>query len=211
MLVLMVFVPSIALSEESTPTDGCDVELGLIHARIDEANAKYRSVWFKSGDLPDGTHSGEAPPAEVYASIVAELRASGCYPADIKEKMINALEKIAKAVEQLRSREAKCRKSKTCMDRRKAIPFAIPICDLHDDRSMTQRSIAHERANPTGVVNLRELHDLGRHLQDLDIVIRGETAEFFTKYSVRFDLKMCSELPKDADGNYITPETQGDL
>jgi hypothetical protein len=206
-LALLSLVASAATAEDGavSSTDGCEVERVILQSRIADASSKYRSAWFKSGDAPDGTHSGEDQPANVYASIVADLTKTDCYESATKKKIVALVVDIAGLVETLRTRERKCRKNKSCLARRRAIQYAVPLCDLHDERAITVQSIAAERANPTGVVSMRELHDSGRHLQDLDIAIKMQQAEFHSTYKVRFDRKMCAELERDADGNYITP------
>jgi len=79
-----------------------------------------------------------------------------------------AFEKWASAIERDLDEELQCRASAQCMaDRARAIAdqIACDICAAIEDRDDARRQMATERANPSGVVDLVALHDLGERIQ----------------------------------------------
>jgi hypothetical protein len=79
--------------------------------------------------------------------------------------------------------EMKCRASVVCEAER----IAGPLCDAIQDRDDAQRQMAAERRNPSGVVNLATLHDLGERIQIDDATIGNLKARYASKVHRAFN------------------------
>ncbi len=65
------------------------------------------------------------------------------------------------------------------------------VCYALSSRVQVIGQIARERANPSGVVDLRELHKLGQMLQSLDEQLPGIKAEYARTQHHAFDAAVC--------------------
>lgn len=83
--------------------------------------------------------------------------------------------------------ERACRASDDCMAKR----YAQPLCSALELKRNTAKEMARERANPSGVVNLTALNDLGRQSQDAEESIAEARKEYASKTKKPFDEKMC--------------------
>jgi hypothetical protein len=54
----------------------------------------------------------------------------------------------------------------------------VPLCGAVDGLAEARAGLAHERANPSGVVNLVTLHDLGEYIQNLEPQIKPLTQAY---------------------------------
>jgi hypothetical protein len=54
----------------------------------------------------------------------------------------------------------------------------VPLCDAHITLENLYASMARERANPSGVVNLAELHQIGRMIQETKDEIAAQTPAY---------------------------------
>jgi hypothetical protein len=70
--------------------------------------------------------------------------------------------------------ETACRASDKCLDHR----AAAATCALVENRANLVRSIAEEKANPSGVVDLARLHELGEGVQYSDAKIQEAKTYF---------------------------------
>jgi hypothetical protein len=61
-----------------------------------------------------------------------------------------------------------CRTSQACLDLRWAKKTEAIACTTIASRKLAAQQMALEKANPSGVVDLRRLHDLGQAIQDMD-------------------------------------------
>ena len=72
---------------------------------------------------------------------------------------------------------------------------AKPICDAIYAKKQDLAAIAKEKANPAGVVDLKELHDLGEMVQDQDKIIDTYTKAFPARRHKKFSAAtMCTSL-----------------
>lgn len=55
----------------------------------------------------------------------------------------------------------------------------VPLCDAHTNLENLQADLAREKTNPSGVVDLAELHKIGRMIQ----VAQGQIAELNPQYA----------------------------
>jgi hypothetical protein len=121
-------------------------------------------------------------------SLVASLK---CYNAGAFAEMQPDVDSWAAAREKAVSDEVTCRTTPACMGDR----IAAPLCQAVANRQAALRDIAHERANPGGVVNLATLHDLGQTVQDNEATI----ADLKTKYAgvthKPFNTATCPKTP----------------
>lgn len=129
----------------------------------------------------------DVPAAQVAAKRLDEINAAMGLPRDS--------DKIVKAIAEDVSKERACRASKKCLDARVAAhreeQMAQEVCDANDMREDTLRRIAYEKANPTGVVDLRQLHDLGQDLQSETPALAAMKANFTKVTGKNWRLAMC--------------------
>jgi len=90
--------------------------------------------------------------------LQAQLRQ---YDADAADKLQARVDAWSAGVDKQIADEEQCRQTPQCMGDR----IALPLCDSIADRRDAAQSIAKERSNPGGVVDLSVLHDLGERIQ----------------------------------------------
>jgi hypothetical protein len=93
----------------------------------------------------------------------------------------------AARIESAIATELACRASASCMDHR----LADPICMQLQRRRELLASIAQEKANPSGVVDLVRLHDLGEGVQDADAEIKAGKASYLATRHKAFVETFC--------------------
>lgn len=86
-------------------------------------------------------------------------------------------------------RERACRADAECMANR----AAQPLCEALESKRAHQEDLAHERANPAGVVNLRFLHETGQALQDDEARIKRARADYTTMTRKPFNEARCKK------------------
>jgi hypothetical protein len=79
--------------------------------------------------------------------------------------------------------EVECRKTDQCV--------ASEICEAMARRAADVQAIARERANPSGVVDLVKLHDVGEDIQAQDDIIKDGVALFPYRRGKSFAPSMC--------------------
>jgi hypothetical protein len=93
--------------------------------------------------------------------------------------------------------ETKCRATPQCLAdraRAKAVADALAsVCGTIDTRARAAQDMTRERANPSGVVDLKRLHDLGQVIQALDAQLPGLKAQYATVAHRPFAATMCPQ------------------
>jgi len=74
----------------------------------------------------------------------------------------------AAAVKVIVDADKACRTSQPCLDARWVSQTERTTCNIVISRREAAKQLALEKANPSGVVDLRRLHDLGQAIQDMD-------------------------------------------
>lgn len=133
----------------------------------------------------------DVPAAQVAAKRLDDINAAMGLPRDS--------DKIVKAIAEDVSKERACRASKKCLDARvaarreeQAKQLAQEVCAANDMREDTLRRFAFEKANPSGVVDLRQLHDLGQALQSETPELAAMKANFAKVTGRTWNLAMCA-------------------
>ena len=114
------------------------------------------------------------------ATLNGEADASACYDdesdggASLVQNAHNAVADFASNAGALFVAEKQCRATPACMGAR----IAVLICDELGQRRALVQQIATEKANPSGVVNLATLHDLGTSIQSLDAMLADARAAY---------------------------------
>ena len=111
-----------------------------------------------------------------------------CYDADAAATVRSNFDGWASGVEKAVADERRCRATPACMGAR----VAAPLCDAVQARRDAVQRIAHERANPAGVVDLTTLHDLGQAVQDNDATIAELKAKYFATTHRAFNEATCT-------------------
>lgn len=93
----------------------------------------------------------------------------------------------AERIESAIAAELSCRASASCMDHR----YGDPVCGQLQRRRELLASIAQEKANPAGVVDLVRLHDLGEGVQDADAEIKAGKASYLAARHKAFAEALC--------------------
>lgn len=161
---------------------------------------------------PSATPYPQPPSAQDQAALIQAATAQ--YQAQVQASAQPGLDAVAKNQEaQRRAQEDNARAAQTAIETKQAADAACEVtpsclagqlCQLVAHRAGLQHAMAGERANPSGVVDLATLHDLGGDIQSTDAGIARVGAQF-TKFSHRaFDPKSCAsgvapELPSAKD------------
>lgn len=117
-------------------------------------------------------------------NLVSELV---CYDAGAAAAKKDEVDGWARELDENVSIEISCRASPKCMGGR----LAKPICDALSDKRAAQQGIAEERRNPSGVVDLRALHDLGERIQDDDATIADLERKYASMTRQSFSANAC--------------------
>ena len=154
--------------------------LGILQRQLQEAKDPGFLLRLSDADLaayPAKIRTEEARVAEIAADLgipAQDWRASDAKTADEV------------------TREQTCRATPQCMaDRQAKILRATMCADLAEIREMQER-IKIERANPSGVVDLRELHDDGDIIQRDQARVAAKKAEYVKIARKPFAASMCS-------------------
>jgi hypothetical protein len=139
-----------------------------------EINARFDTKPALS-ELDDPSAARRSIPAA--QALLDELR---CYDPGAAAQSQAQFTAWAAALETAVSDEEKCRETPQCLGQREtarvelvASPFEAALCEVIRDRHDTLRDqrdaaqdMARERRNPSGVVDMALLHDLGQRIQD---------------------------------------------
>jgi hypothetical protein len=121
------------------------------------------------------------------STIKALLEDLRCYDESAAAKIQADVDSWAAALEQAVSDEESCRTTPRCM----AARIAIPLCEAITSRREALQSIATERRNPAGVVDLNTLHDLGQRVQDADATIAQLRTTYTATTRTQFNEASC--------------------
>src|ERR1700689_3185330 len=98
------------------------------------------------------------------ADVKALKAADPAAAVDPINRLVTRLNEINAIVEA----DKTCRASQACLDARWAKKTESIACSTIASRKLAAQQMALEKANPSGVVDLRRLHDLGQAIQDMD-------------------------------------------
>ena len=79
-----------------------------------------------------------------------------------------------------------CRAAHTCES-----VYATDLCRLNEERGELQRALNRERANPSGVVDLARLHDIGRTMQANADEMAARRADYRIRTGKDFAASIC--------------------
>jgi hypothetical protein len=93
--------------------------------------------------------------------------------------------------ERLVTKEKACRADTKCMADRQAAELAKPLCVNVAQIRFLQDRIKTEKANPSGVVDLADLHSTGEDIQIIQARLANNKAAYFAATKRAFDEKTC--------------------
>jgi hypothetical protein len=111
------------------------------------------------------------PSSHLRCEVLIQALAQPCVDAATLKAQADARAAAAQAATDA---EAKCQASAACMSER----ARSVACAIVRERATLVQQIARERANPSHVVNLTMLHNLGQELQSLDEQLPAAKAQY---------------------------------
>ncbi len=155
---------------------------------------RVRYLRWQTQDMTKGTPAlaAEADPDQAAAqlrSVNETVETIRCYDAPAADDVGVAVGQWSAAMQKAIADEMACRSSPDCVGRR----LAKPLCTAIDWRKSTVDSMAAERRNPSGYVDVRKLHDLGETLQEQDSQIAELKAQFLASTHRAFRQALCTE------------------
>jgi hypothetical protein len=121
---------------------------------------------------------------EPMTALVTELR---CDAPDAAAKLQPAIDGWMAGIEKQIADEEKCRKTPKCMADR----IAVPLCGTIADRRDATQQLAKEKGNPSGVVDLSVLHDLGQRIQEDNAAIADLKKQYASITHRAFNETLC--------------------
>jgi hypothetical protein len=182
--------PAVRSIYETAAEERIEAAFRLPNELVDTIEKAYSESWFSEGDKPDGSHSTSKDPTIVIAKVKSSIARFNCLSVDRTALVLERLEQVAKQIELLRAAEVACRKNQLCFAKR----YASPICELLDERDLLQMSIKEERANPSGVVDLAKLHELGAALQSTNVQLKVAQSAYSKRARKQFPRAICAQL-----------------
>lgn len=163
--------------------------LEAIQSRRDDfvRSAKYAVDWRIDRPLNLPVADDPAAALKDIEPTLATAEGMRCYDAAAADAAKQAAEAWADATRKAVAAEQACRASPICMGGR----AAEPLCEVIRDRREAVRAMATERSNPSGVVDLRNLHDLGAQIQRNDQQIVEMKAEYARVAKRAFSEALC--------------------
>ena len=163
----------------------CKTRMAVEKTELDALIAKI-SIWQPRGyqDAGDGVEGlTDADLDSLIPDARAALRRIAEIQLDLGTRRPDAgdaAEKGIAEIERFQANERACRSDKKCMADRAArkaeekffAETVAPLCETDKEREQALADIAHERANPSGVVSLSALHEAGARVQDAQDRIR---------------------------------------
>ena len=143
--------------------------------------AKYTPAWAEGASEPElqGAH------AEYIVAVAHALAVARSWRLPVG----HATAALTEPLDALVAGELACRAAPKCLAAREAAKAEAtffgatvqPMCLAEQDREAAAASLARERANPSGVVSLSRLHELGAEQQ----AAQGRLAELVPEYTAR--------------------------
>ena len=114
-----------------------------------------------------------------------------CFEAAPDQELDAAFIAFRSRVEGALVQERTCRASKECMLKREILNITLEICEDVQDRNEAAAAMKAERANPSGVVDLALLHDLGARIQSDNVQIAQGKADYQRVAKKPFNEALC--------------------
>jgi hypothetical protein len=119
---------------------------------------------------------------------------------DCDQQALSRAQGLLDSTQERIAAEETCRASQACTAERQAKRVAAKresdaaaICDAIETAKLEEAIIAEERANPSGVVDLKRLHDAGAILAEVREAQKQLKAQWQKDYGKPFDAKVCQE------------------
>lgn len=114
------------------------------------------------------------------AKIMKGLEGEGVDIAPLADRF-RAINVKVKAVQTMSDADMACRRSQPCLNDRWAKRTLAATCGDIALRAGSAEELRREKANPSGVVDLRKLHDLGATIQEADARIATNRRAFLSQ------------------------------
>lgn len=144
------------------------------------------AMWLNQPD-PTTARANKASVMTRAAALIDQIR---CYSATDADWAQQTMEENAIRFEQAIETEESCRKTPRCLADRQFLAAMCPVVADRQDAARELRESAaqmqRERSNPSGIVDLVTLHDLGENIQDAQDRIAADNrqlAPLTAKYS----------------------------
>lgn len=175
-----------------------DRELIAITGSIQAASG-FTEEWFAEANNPDDPVIGQT--IEKARAAIKDLNNCDALKA---EEATRGLDQTQALVNERAIKEKSCRESPKCMKDRAAAAKAaeisaavaelVPaICYQIGHKRELLEILAEERSNPSGVVNLRDMHETGVAIQFTDARIREGKADFSKRVHKPFSEAFCKD------------------
>ena len=171
---------------EPTPTQKAQADSEIRDARmqlrpcldlIEGASASFDADFFARAKSADG----DVPARIERCRVLLNQGRNALLDKDGSlQDLLQSLDKVQAEMAPRIAEEVACRASQKCTTARNAKAIAERLCAARERRAEALAGIAHERANPSGVVDLAILHALGVDVQDADEEIANASAEYLS-------------------------------